>query len=1523
VISNSVSGGSSLSVQTNTDVRPAEVTQPPSAVVPPADTGPARTMQWGPGAVQIPEHTGPRAAIADLINMHGSFAAAAEASSTEPDEETEETPPLPMEAVDPSDAQYQQYLARYVQAMAPPTRAALQTEAKAYLDEQTTANESLVRGHHAWRREGRPEPTMPGGAANNELAVTINRLVQTETFKKRYEISPLVRHRSEVEPLPLLSEEERFTVARKALASLETRWQRDGVRNDGIALALLGKTQDEWFTELKGQLAGKTMAQAKVIIKASCEAAVSDLGPVPKRAFAAALMDALDPLLNLLPDAQQQQFVWADDTHISLRIGYQALRAADIPVESADEVNAAAHTIDSELLSHNMASLAVECKARELARLSGDMPPHGLSDDVAVDSALARFNARPSAQKEQQLVAMRAAMSEPPPSLREIAREYGRQYISGRDDVMVNLTDRSAGNGVLTEYGPRHLLDAFTSRAATSQRGQDDDSKTFRMNDIILEIDSHLGKVGDKVWFSAETLQQEYDKQIDEYYERVERGVMAQLDVLIGSHRQLDSILVPRATMLRTGEVKSPDNSMIVTLRSQEAQAAQAYKLHFVAGRGAVLTPMRVSEQDVSDFGLDTPEKRARHYVGKKPERFFSRAPQQSLLTATINFDRSTGSPEELRRKAFQLIGWQQKIEAARAEAKRSLQTDNPAIAALPLFGCATAISEAFRDRRPVNPEYDATLVEPAPPAPAPAPAPAPTPPTPTPTPTPTPAPPSRGTNPYQTDPFEVGVACFNDMFQLGVAFGGAAKLAGTAGARAARSMLNSRTYKTAKQVIVYRDLLKSGTNEFRQRLSILGNSPSKVNSVVTKLNSARYGHTIRNYSDAQEMATLSRTHTTDGSTLKPGALPAGSLVNGNDGRRYLRAAGGQAGGIFLHTDVNNQRSFVRDIGTPEQPYYAAVDLRTRKIKPEALAFRGAQPHGTATIDGKETRFYRRNGETLVADGGRLRPPTAREAKDLPPITPRQAPVFYARRPRPEQAWVDEFASSPDKVQAFEQALASSERPIVQFPPSARGDMNAYKYTAFLNDRTRPLTVFEYYKNPTARSEQEAFNKNINVIKQHIRSLGDKFVEGRDYIFGIKKDIDRYKATAGPARTRHYQQYDSIMTNLDVRRSVHDMFKAKLDSEAPIKTYLAKKLPSAGTQPGTPENKLLMVNINKREPQALWNPREYRHTTPDDSIMRGLIDQVYDAHKLNKGKDKLDLAFVGSGFTAQEKSNWAAYATQKGVTVHFFNDMVDEGLDRNQQRAALFGLTNRYKSTTYFGHQSGVNEDAQLLARTNVYSLSEYLGLGQVGTSRIEARPQFDTVRTNDLGSAMSARSRGNFYNLRNSEFLTTEGILAGVQIKANLTLKTHPSLNELWGELIRQDPDMMKPEKRVQATDKLLKTILKHAGQVTEEMTDEMISRKIGAQAMLDYKNAVDVIVRRMQTGDPRPSPAAMQYFRNAMEQELIRHDSTDPITRHQEKTTAHNAGLQPYTVGNNQLVHRATTENHDNYLEGVIPAE
>lgn len=395
-----------------------------------------------------------------------------------------------------------------------------------------------------------------------------------------------------------------------------------------------------------------------------------------------------------------------------------------------------------------------------------------------------------------------------------------------------------------------------------------------------------------------------------------------------------------------------------------------------------------------------------------------------------------------------------------------------------------------------------------------------------------------------------------------------------------------------------------------------------------------------------------------------------------------------------------------------------------------------------------------------------------------------------------------DMTSNSAEVNTFISNLNNTHpRPLVHLPPSARGDMNAYKYIAFLKPEDRPLTVFEYFSNPKNQDEVN-YNKNIGIIKQHLMALskleGDdyKLLEGRDYVFASTKELLDFKAIAKSNGTtiKEYKSFDNIITDDAVRQKVREVFTHNINANSNVLSYLASKhivSPIVAGNTVVRQNELVVLNLNVRDSPSGWNPREYRHTTNLEAY-NGIVDSIIkvrnDLHKTGT----LELAIVGSQIPDSEKNDLIRRYTEKGIQVHFLNDMVQIGLDRTQQREVLYALADKYVNTIYVGHQSGVNEDAPILPRTNVYSLSEYLGTGQIGISRVEARTQLDIIAGGQGGLATGkVSSYGHFYSLRNNEFLTTEGILAAVQIKLDQYGNEHQSLEQLWSYLSSEFPTL------------------------------------------------------------------------------------------------------------------------------------
>ncbi|WP_155629471.1 hypothetical protein [Burkholderia territorii] len=529
------------------------------------------------------------------------------------------------------------------------------------------------------------------------------------------------------------------------------------------------------------------------------------------------------------------------------------------------------------------------------------------------------------------------------------------------------------------------------------------------------------------------------------------------------------------------------------------------------------------------------------------------------------------------------------------------------------------------------------------------------------------------------------------------------------------------------------------------------------------------------------------------------------------------------------------------------------------------------------------------------------------------------------------------LASSTDAIKIFGEQVKNSWRPLVHFPPSARGDMNAYKYVGFLDENIRPLTVFQYHatKKQDLGPEQAEENLRLDDIKEHLAAQ-DNLVEGRDYIFDTYPEFEEMAKNYPKERTKSYQDYDNIMQNPDVRKNAQSALRSMVDADEDVKAYLRSRCPPVDEvkpkekdygEYSNKENRLVLVNINTRSPQKKWNPREFRHSTSSDAFMRDLIQVAHDAHA-ETSSGRLDIGFVGSEFTDTQKNFWKEYGDTKKVNVRFFNDMVAAGLNRTQQRAALFALTIQYKNTIYIGHQSGVNEDAQILRRTNVYSLSEYLGQGQVGLGRVEARPQVHNVRTVPLGLSEYSRQYGNFYSLRSNEFLTTEGLLAAVQIKLSLRSPHHRSLEDLWSDVSKKFGNEGKdvderinidnaPEEQV--AEKLLQAIVddieKNPGlNVRKEITKNNNEHY--------YMEAIRLIVRRKRTGESRPSDAVKKYFESVIKVEFSRHDDgKSGNERHYQKTEAANQGLSPYTIGDDRAegIKRKRKKGEDNDTKKV----
>ncbi|TMP60575.1 hypothetical protein CWB96_06295 [Pseudoalteromonas citrea] len=451
--------------------------------------------------------------------------------------------------------------------------------------------------------------------------------------------------------------------------------------------------------------------------------------------------------------------------------------------------------------------------------------------------------------------------------------------------------------------------------------------------------------------------------------------------------------------------------------------------------------------------------------------------------------------------------------------------------------------------------------------------------------------------------------------------------------------------------------------------------------------------------------------------------------------------------------------------------------------------------------------------------------------------------------------------------------IKTSGNNFVHFPPSARGDMNSYKYVSLLTKNERPITVFEYHQQKGKKAlgkQQQGENRNISIINDHIESI-DRFEED-DYTFASTKDMNTMKGLAGK-RVAHYQQYDHITTVPYVRGRAKQLFRDTATKE-PQNSYLNTLRSKKGLElSGERSSKegglpLLLFNINKRAVKAdeKWNPREMRHQTGIDELFE-MIGEIY-----KKNKDSL-VGFVGSKIT---DINVAGLSTNKIINL---TDMVEKSISRLGQRAVQNIVTGSFKNTAYIGMQSGVNEDASTLPRTNVYSISEYLAEGQVGIKRVEARTQLD-----------SGHSRvGNFYSVRKNDLLTTEGILAAIQLKIDDKTEDHLGLKGLMGKISQE----VEVEKKAES---LLDEISISVGKGADYWQNLG-----GGEYAVRSKNtfleaAKEVIVRELGMKSSKLSPETKEFLNTIMfdDDVALSHEAL-----HTQRKRLLNSGIQPYPVG------------------------
>lgn len=887
-------------------------------------------------------HAGPKASLADIVDLRGSAVESPAPSRGRRDGPAAEWTPVPLEPADAQDTAFANdvLLHDLITAAAPDSASDLQQKAEKLLKKQEREEKLAVRTlHDRLQLDGEP-PLHSPRLAHGPLTNRLNSLIHHATLLARY-----LKTGSGASGPAALSAHEAHAAARGALQQLNRHWDRHG---DGdFILRVLGESREQWFAAMKEQLAGTTCAQAKALLRARCEAALPHLAPLAKEVVAEACMDSLEPLLQLLPDSVLERMDWAGDRHLAYRMGYQAARATGLPAGTKEELESAANAVAGEFARRQMEDVGALGVAHDYASLSGLLGPDAQAQDEVLATVIERFKNRPSAVRDQKLGAIQAALGAPPRPLSEVAAEYARQHISGRDDVTAIYENVDIGTATRLN---QTLLQALAGGDHVRVH-QGADGNAYPKAKVLIEVEhSELGRKGAEVEINGEELYGSYMQEVGDYYHRAEQGAHAMLDLVFGENRVPVGFIRPQVALGQGNVIKSPEHLMIVMLRAQGAREPQPYRLEYQANRPPRLAEMHVSEEDIAAWNLDTPGEKALFYVRQHPAEFFPRAPEQ-VRAGTTGFERNvTGTPDEARNAVLSQLGWKQKLDAARNEAQGALQSTygDLVIRQVPVVGCMVSeIQEILNSDAPA------------------------------------------GTGAFDWESFKNGVMCGLEALVPGVDAAADAfptgrlmartSAAGSAGRKAARLFTRRKGHS---QGATHADMLKSNRDAYLQGLPV---SPGRKAEISAQLDRVHFKHSVRHFKDARELAGIAG-QTTDGSTLAAGAtLPKHALVKGKDGHHYLKAAGGEAGGIFLHTDASsNARIFVRNVGTTSESHYARVNLNTLEVDAGKTGFRSRRPDHVLTKGGNqaETAYYTDDGEVRVRVGGRLRKASPDELQD-------------------------------------------------------------------------------------------------------------------------------------------------------------------------------------------------------------------------------------------------------------------------------------------------------------------------------------------------------------------------------------------------------------------------------------------------------------------------------------------------------------------------------------------------------------
>jgi hypothetical protein len=328
--------------------------------------------------------------------------------------------------------------------------------------------------------------------------------------------------------------------------------------------------------------------------------------------------------------------------------------------------------------------------------------------------------------------------------------------------------------------------------------------------------------------------------------------------------------------------------------------------------------------------------------------------------------------------------------------------------------------------------------------------------------------------------------------------------------------------------------------------------------------------------------------------------------------------------------------------------------------------------------------------------------------------------------------------------------LLSTFENLVVFPVVARGDMNAYKYINCGRNGKRVFTILAINDKPNEKKGL-LHNNNLSSHMQHLTSTPT--ILEFDYVVLPLEIALKFKA-----------EVEKIKKDFTVKYDTFDELLYKDQCLVAAQAELSKIRIGINGVINQVENDvrrahLVIININSRITiGAPYDARNQRHST-DPSILKAMMEMI-------DSNDSFDLMITG------EELPFVTLIPYINCT-----QLWDKGLNRFEQRSLMHQMCKKYSSTVYIGMQSGVNEDAVLLHKTNVFSICENLPTQQVGLSRVNAK----MTQHNRLEET----PYNNFFVIKNTSFLTPVGQLAAHQLAKN-PLRDHTlTYNEFTRQII------------------------------------------------------------------------------------------------------------------------------------------